>query len=69
MLFKEAGKCYVKPEACHQEFQFLLNYTKMLEGVFSFFSPNYQFWLYVFDQKSMAAVNSNDNLNSNLEET
>lgn len=45
MLFKEAGKCYVKPEACHQEFQFLLNYTKMLEGVFSVFSPNYQFWL------------------------
>lgn len=42
-LFREASKCYVKPEACHREFQFLLTYTKMLEGGFRFFFPNYHF--------------------------
>lgn len=38
MLFREVGECYVKPEECHSEFQFLLTYTKMLEGVFTLFS-------------------------------
>lgn len=42
-LFREASKCYVKPEAGHQEFQFLLTYTKMLEGGFRFFFPNFHF--------------------------
>lgn len=38
MLFREAGECYVKPEDCHSELQFLLTCMKMLEGVFSLFS-------------------------------
>lgn len=45
VLFREAGECYVKPEECHSELQFLLSYTKMLEGVLILFSQTITYGL------------------------